>query len=362
MTDAGSLRGRLLLWLALLLLLVLLASGLSAYWNGREVADTAYDRTLLASARAIADGLYEKDGTLRADVPYVALDTRLGVLGVGALVLVWLAVSAALRPLDRLRREVEERQPDDLRPLPMLEVQHELRPLVESLNHFTQRLRSLFERQSQFIADAAHELRTPLAALKARLELGLREQEPEAWRSTLETTAKNTDRLIHLANQLLSLARIESGAQAIAEGGAERIDLTALARELGLALAPLAYARGASLALESAGPVWIQGEPTLLNELLSNLLDNALAHTPQGGNVILRVLEGGVLEVEDDGPGIPAADRERVFQRFYRRGDSPGSGLGLAIVGEVCRAHRAQIQLDQGELGGLLVRVRFPAE
>ena len=287
---------------------------------------------------------------------------RLGVLGVGALVLVWLAVSAALRPLDRLRREVEERQPDDLRPLPMLEVQHELRPLVESLNHFTQRLRSLFERQSHFIADAAHELRTPLAALKARLELGLREQEPEAWRSTLETTAKNTDRLIHLANQLLSLARIESGAQAIAEGGAERIDLTALARELGLALAPLAYARGASLALESAGPVWIQGEPTLLNELLSNLLDNALAHTPQGGNVILRVLEGGVLEVEDDGPGIPAADRERVFQRFYRRGDSPGSGLGLAIVGEVCRAHRAQIQLDQGELGGLLVRVRFPAE
>lgn len=302
MTDAGSLRGRLLLWLALLLLLVLLASGLSAYWNGREVADTAYDRTLLASARAIADGLYEKDGTLRADVPYVALDTfaydsagrifyqvndihgrmisgyenlpaapadtlrtddypalakfydgvyqgvdvrvvsllqpvsepsmsgmaeirvaetegarermarslmtdtllRLGVLGVGALVLVWLAVSAALRPLDRLRREVEERQPDDLRPLPMLEVQHELRPLVESLNHFTQRLRSLFERQSHFIADAAHELRTPLAALKARSELGLREQEPEAWRSTLETTAKNTDRLIHLANQLLS--------------------------------------------------------------------------------------------------------------------------------------------------------------
>lgn len=345
MTDAGSLRGRLLLWLALLLLLVLLASGLSAYWNGREVADTAYDRTLLASARAIADGLYEKDGTLRADVPYVALDTfaydsagrifyqvndihgrmisgyenlpaapadtlrtddypalakfydgvyqgvdvrvvsllqpvsepsmsgmaeirvaetegarermarslmtdtllRLGVLGVGALVLVWLAVSAALRPLDRLRREVEERQPDDLRPLPMLEVQHELRPLVESLNHFTQRLRSLFERQSHFIADAAHELRTPLAALKARLELGLREQEPEAWRSTLETTAKNTDRLIHLANQLLSLARIESGAQAIAEGGAERIDLTALARELGLALAPLAYARGSTL-------------------------------------------------------------------------------------------------------------------
>ena len=106
--------------------------------------------------------------------------------------------------------------------------------------------------------------------------------------------------------------------------------------------------------------MWIQGEPTLLNELLSNLLDNALAH-PQGGNVILRVLEGRAGSGRR-WSGIPAADRERVFQRFYRRGDSPGSGLGLAIVGEVCRAHRAQIQLDQGELGGLLVRVRFPAE
>ncbi len=106
----------------------------------------------------------------------------------------------------------------------------------------------------------------------------------------------------------------------------------------------------------------MKGDPTLLNELLSNLLDNALAHARQGGNVILRVRSGAVLEVEDDGPGIPAADRERVFQRFYRRGASQGSGLGLAIVGEICRAHRARIQLDQGELGGLLVRVTFPTE
>jgi two-component system sensor histidine kinase TctE len=277
--------------------------------------------------------------------------------------LVWLAVSAALRPLDLLRRTVAERASDDLRPLPDAGLPRELRPLVNALNRFNERLRGLFERQSQFIADAAHELRTPLAALKARVELGLRAQEPAAWRSTLEEAAQNTDRLTQLANQLLSLARIESGARAIAEGGAQRLDLSRLARELGLALAPLAHARGIALALEAEQPVWLRGEPTLLNELLCNLVDNALAHTPAGGNVILRVLAPGILEVQDDGPGIPAEEREKVFERFYRRGvQGSGAGLGLAIVGEICRAHRAAISLHQALPQGLLVRVEFAVE
>ncbi|WP_296217947.1 sensor histidine kinase [Pseudomonas sp. UBA2684] len=461
MTDPGSLRGRLLRRLALLLTLILLVSSLSAYWSARRAADTAYDRTLLASARAIADGLYTAEGKLNANVPYVALDTfaydsagriyyqvldlsgalvsgyedlpaaprgtrrtndypalahfydaeyrnqgvrvvsllqpvsepqlngiaeirvaetqgarermarellfgtlwRMGLLSFSALLLVWLAVSAALRPLESLRRTVAERASDDLRPLPDAELPRELRPLVNALNQFNDRLRGLFERQSQFIADAAHELRTPLAALKARVELGLRAQEPVAWRSTLEDAAQNTDRLTHLANQLLSLARIESGARAIAEGGAQRLDLSQLARELGLALAPLAHARGVALALEAEQPVWLQGEPTLLNELLCNLVDNALAHTPVGGNVILRVLAPGVLEVQDDGPGIPAEERERVFERFYRRSaHGSGAGLGLAIVGEICRAHQASISLHQALPQGLLVRVAFPGE
>lgn len=456
MRKPGSLRGRLLWNLALLLLVLMLASGLSAYWNGREAADTAYDRTLLASARTIAAGLSQRDGSLSADVPYVALDTfaydsagriyyqvndiqqrlisgyenlpapppgtprtddypalarfynaqylgqdvrvvsllkavsepnmigmaeirvaeteearvrmarslmtdtllRLGMLGMGAMLLVWFAISAALRPLDRLRTAVEDRQPDDLRPLPLVEVQRELWPLVQALNHFTERLRGQFERQAQFIADAAHELRTPLAALKARVELGLRAPQPEVWRETLESAAQGTDKLTHLANQLLSLARVENGARAIAEGGAQLLDLSQLARELGMAMAPLAHARGVALALEAEEPVWLRGEPTLLNELLSNLVDNALAHTPAGGNVILRVSPPGVLEVEDDGPGIPIEERERVFERFYRRG-AQGTGLGLAIVGEICRAHLAQISLHDGEPAGLKVRVSF---
>src|SRR5690606_28846993 len=154
---------------------------------------------------------------------------------------------------------------------------------------------------------------------KARIELGLRDAEPAAWHATLEDAGQSTDKVIHLANQLLSLARIESGAQAIAEGGAQRLDLSQLARELGLAMAALAHQRGVALALEAERPVWISGEPTLLSELLSNLVDNALAHTAVGGNVVLRVLDSGVLEVEDDGPGIPLEERDRVFARFYRR-------------------------------------------
>ncbi|WP_181297610.1 sensor histidine kinase [Pseudomonas sp. Q2-TVG4-2] len=457
---AGSLRAGLLRWLAVLLTVLLVFSGWSAYWNGRAAADSAYDRTLLASARAIAEGLVANDGKLRANVPYIALDTfaydsagriyyqvldtqgrlisgyeelpapgaeirrtddypalarfydgefrgegvrlvsllqpvsepelngiaeirvaetlgarermarslltdtlwRVGLLAITALLLVWLAVSAALRPLGKLSEAVELRQPDDLRPLPMVTVQRELKPLVAALNHFTERLRGQFERQAQFIADAAHELRTPLAALKARIELGLREQQPQRWQETLEEAGAHTDRVIHLANQLLSLARIESGAQAIAEGGAQQLDLSQLARELGLAMAALAHKRGVAIALEADRPVWIQGEPTLLSELLSNLLDNALAHTPNGGNVVLRVRDEGVLEVEDDGPGIAPEERDKVFARFYRlQQQGQGAGLGLAIVGEISRAHRATIELGQGALGGLLVRLRFPS-
>ncbi|WP_339514927.1 sensor histidine kinase [Pseudomonas sp. RL_15y_Pfl2_60] len=460
MAEVGSLRGRLLWRLAILLAIILLVSSVSAYLSARRAADTAYDRTLLASARAIADGLYTEEGRLRANVPYVALDTfaydsagriyyqviglngalisgyddlpaappgtkrtddypalahfydgqyrgqgvrvvslwqpvsepqlnglaeirvaetqgarerlarellygtlwRMGLLSVSALGLVWLAVSATLRPLNRLRRTVAERAREDLRPLPDADMPRELRPLVGALNQFNERLHQLFERQSQFIADAAHELRTPLAAIKARVELGLRSDKPEVWKSTLQDAAQNTDRLTHLANQLLSMARIESGARAIAEGGAEQLDLSQLARELGLALAPLAHARGVSLALEADKPIWLNGEPTLLNELLSNLVDNAIVHTPAGGNVIIRVAEPCILEVEDDGPGIPEAEREKVFERFYRRNaQGAGAGLGLAIVGEICRAHQAQISLHQSASSGLRVRVSFLA-
>lgn len=457
--QAGSLRGRLLRGLAVMLTLLLLFGAWSSYQSARHAADTAYDRTLLASARAVADGLYTRDGQLKANVPYVALDTfaydsggriyyqvsglqgelvsgyeglpqaaahvartddypalarfydglyrgqevrvvsllqpvsepdvsgmaeirvaetrgarermarellvgtlwRLGLLALCALAMAWLAVSLALRPLEQLRQQVASRASDDLQPLPDAGLPDELRPLVTALNQFNARLRRLFERQTQFISEASHELRTPLAALKARLELGRRATDAGEWRLALDEAAASTERLTALANQLLSLARVESGARAIAEGGAQRLELGAVARELGMALAPLAHGRGVELALEAQEPVWIDGEPTLISELLCNLLDNALAHTPAGGNVILRVRGPAILEVEDDGPGIPPEERDKVFRRFYRRRQGgTGAGLGLAIVGEICRAHRARIRLQDGSAGGLLVRVEFP--
>lgn len=461
MDRPGSLRGRLIRRLALLFTVVLLISSFSAYWSARRAADTAYDRTLLASARAISSGLYAVQGALGANVPYIALDTfaydsagriyyqvlgpggelvsgyenlpaapadtprtddypalarfynakyrhqevrvvsflrpvsepgytgmaeirvaetlgarermthdllfdtlwRMGALSISALLLVWWAVTLGLRPLERLRSNLALRGSDDLSPLPVLGIPRELRPLVAALNQFNNRLRGLFERQSQFIADASHELRTPLAALKARVELGLRDQEPARWHATLQEVAHNANSLTHLANQLLSLARIESGARAIIEGGAQRLELSQLARDLAMAMAPLAHSRGVALALEAEQAVWLRGEPSLLNELLCNLLDNALAYSEAGGTVVLRVRQGGILEVEDDGPGIPEADHERVFQRFYRRqSQGTGVGLGLAIVGEICRAHRATISLHQVQPRGLLVRVTFPQE
>ena len=199
---------------------------------------------------------------------------RVGLMAVAALLLVWLAVSAALRPLGRLSEAVQERAPDDLRPLPLVSVQRELRPLVVALNGFTERLRGQFERQARFIADASHELRTPLAALKARIELGLRDADPAAWRSTLEDAGQSTDKVIHLANQLLSW-RASKAAHSPSPRAARSLNLSQLARELGLAMAALAHKRGVALALEAEAPVWIDGEPTLISELLSNLLDNA---------------------------------------------------------------------------------------
>jgi two-component system sensor histidine kinase TctE len=457
-SDSGSLRGRLIRRLALLFILIFLIGGLGTYRSARQAADTAYDRTLLASARSISDGLYAVAGKLAANVPYIALDSfaydsagriyyqvlgpqgelisgyeqlppppaktprtndypalakfydgeyrgqqvrvvsflrpvsgsahsgmaeirvaetlgarermihellfgtfwRLAVLLFAALLLVWLAVTVGLRPLETLRRSVVRRSSDDLSPLPDWSMPRELQPLVSALNQFNDRLRGLFERQSQFIAEASHELRTPLAALKARTELGLRDPSPEIWHLTLQEVAQNASALTHLANQLLSLARIESGARAVAEGGAQVLDLSQLARELAMAMVPLARTKGITLALEAEQAVWIRGEPTLLNELLYNLLDNALAYSEKAGSVVLRVQPNGVLEVQDNGPGIPESEHARVFQRFYRRhAHGHGAGLGLSIVGEICKAHRATISLHPAQPNGLLVRVAF---
>lgn len=455
--SAGSLRRRLMVRLALMLSLLLILAATSAYWNARKAADTAYDRSLLSSARTIAERLFDAEGQLSVEVPYIALDNfayditgrlyyqvldrqggsvsgyedlpappqgapmtrdypalarfydghyrdaevrlvsllqpvsigdehgmaeirvaetlnaresmargllhrsliNLGILSVSALVLVWLTVNAALGPLRRVKDEVAQRRSDDLSPISTEGLQREISPLVDAINHFTSQLKDNFEHQRDFIAEASHELRTPLSALKARIEFGLRSNRPEQWRQALQDAERSTDRTIALANRLLSMARIERGARAVADGSAELIAMRPLAQEVAMAMVPLAHGRGVELALEVSQPFTVWGEPTLLQELLGNLIDNALAHTPTGGQIVLRLKPPACLEIEDTGPGIPEAERARVFERFYRHGGE-GSGLGLSIVGEICCAHRAEIALEQGELGGLLVSVRFP--
>jgi len=286
---------------------------------------------------------------------------HVGLLSASVLLLCFLAVRFALRPLHNLKQALRQRPSNDTQPLPVLGLPREVLPLVRAFNGFHQRLRHLLNRQSAFISDAAHELRTPLAALKARIELGLRSKKPDDWQRALDEANTQSQRLIHLANQLLSLARIESGAQALAEGVSDPLDLTVLTREIALAMAPLAHQSGISLELEAQNPIWIHGESSLLSELLGNLLDNALKYAQK--RVILRVLPQGVLDVEDDGPGLPQSDYSKVFERFWQRRESRqhhlGAGLGLAIVAEICRVHQAEISLHPAHPHGLRVQVIF---
>ena len=469
----GSLRGQLLRWLLFPLIVLVVIDAVSVYSNALDAADLAYDRSLLASTRALAERVSIADGKVVADVPYVALDSfetdtlgriyykvsgingefvsgyddlpglppnvprseiypalvrfyhatyqgepvriaalhqpvyddsmrgialilvgetlaarrglsrkilfdtlwRQAVLVLAAALLAWFAVRFVLRPLMRLKLNVEARGPTDLADFDPAEVHKELRPLVVAMNGYMARLQTLIAAQRRFIADASHQLRTPLTVLKTQAELALREFDrtpcdPQALREVVASIAVTTDSTVHLANRLLTLARAEHGA---AEGEMKILSLVDSARQVGLELALPAVKKEIDLALEADGDVRINGNALLLHELIVNLVDNAIRYTPPGGKVTLRVhlepAEDGqpVLEVEDSGIGIAAAERERVFAPFYRASsaqqvNADGTGLGLTIVRDIAALHGALIVLADGAHGGgLKVTVRFPA-
>ncbi|WP_019142409.1 sensor histidine kinase [Noviherbaspirillum massiliense] len=460
--PVGSLRNQLLRWLLIPLAVLVAINAVSVYRHALEVADLAYDRSLLASTRALAERVSIDHGRVVADVPYVALDSfetdtlgriyykvtgihgefvsgyddlpplpakvkrsdaypalvyfyhadyhgepvriaalyqpvyddsmrgialiqvgesyearhglsrkilfdtlaRQAALVLAAALLVWVAVRFGLRPLMRLRADVASRAPTDLSGFDAALVHKEVRPLVEAMNGYMARLQALMAGQRRFIADASHQLRTPLTVLKTQSELALRANDAQAMREIVESIARTTDATVHLANRLLTLARAEHGN----DSEMRVLSLVDAARQVGLELAQEAVKKGLDLSLEAEAEVKVIGHALLLHELIVNLVDNAIRYTPAGGRVILRVLHDGkpVLQVEDTGPGIPAGEREKVFAPFYRVAsaltmNAGGTGLGLTIVRDIADLHEAQVNLSEGTDGaGLRVTVCFP--
>jgi two-component system sensor histidine kinase TctE len=463
----GSLRGQLLRWLIVPLVILVALNAVSLYRDALDAADIAYDRSLLASTRALAERVSVRDGKVVADVPYVALDSfetdtlgriyyrvgglhgetvsgyddlppvpketprselypalvrfyhadyngepvriaallqpvyddsmrgialiqvgetldarralsrrillntlwRQALLVLAVATLVWFAVRLVLQPLMRLKQVVETRALSDLSDVDEALVHREVRPLVAAMNGTMARMQNLIASQRRFIADASHQLRTPLTVLKTQAELALRENDPAAMQAIVRSIAATTDSTVHLANRLLTLARIEHGG---ANAALAPVSLSDVARQVGLELALPAVQKGIDLALEAEddGATTVDGQALLLHELVSNLVDNAIRYTPPGGTILLRVrrLIGVVmLDVQDSGPGLDPAEYDKVFMPFYRaqaalESNPGGTGLGLAIVKDIANVHGATLALDRAEGGrGLKVSVTFAA-
>jgi two-component system sensor histidine kinase TctE len=282
---------------------------------------------------------------------------------IATLILVYFGVRVGLSPLGRLRKEIETRSPTDLSPLPQTGVPEEVRALVGSLNRLLRMLRESTEAQKRFLADAAHQMRTPLAGLQTQLELIPPQSLPEEVRPRLALSREATRRLAHMAHQLLALARAEPSANLA--HALQRMDLREVVENAASTHLDRAIAKNIDIGFE-AQDAPVNGSKWLLREAADNLIDNALAYTPSGGRITVRSGTNGqcaFFEVEDDGPGIAPSERAKVLDRFYRVPGSTGEGcgLGLAIVKEIADLHAAKVVIDSGErLIGTRVRLTFP--
>ncbi len=277
--------------------------------------------------------------------------------------LIWLAVGAGLAPLAGVAREVGRRAPDNLAPLDEASAPREISPLIGALNALFDRLRTSLEQERRFTADAAHELRTPLAAVKTQAQVAIGATADAERTRALANVVAGTDCASRLVEQLLVLARLDPQT-ALPPG--QTVDLQALAQQGVAESAPAAAGKGIEVGLAPGAAAPVAGDAVLLAVLLRNLLDNAVRYTPPGGEVevSVRPVDGGVsLTVVDNGPGIPEAERGQVFERFHRvlGSGEAGSGLGLSIVRRIADLHRAGVSLEAGPGGrGLRVEVSFP--
>jgi two-component system sensor histidine kinase TctE len=293
-----------------------------------------------------------------------------------AVLLVWLALARGIQPLNQLEERIRQRKPDDLSPLDDRVVPLEVAPLVSSINDLLMRLTDSIATQKRFLADAAHQLKTPLAGLRMQADLAQREGgSAQELKQSLQHIGRASMRATHTVNQLLSLARAESGGASLAR---QPCNLVTLVTEVIQDSLPRALDRHIDLGYDGVGAdnpgVWLSGNPTLLKELIRNLIDNAINYCPSSedhpGVVTARVLADrfsrvAVFQVEDTGPGIVPAERELVFQPFYRAlgSDTDGSGLGLPIVMEIANRHEATVMVDDAHPGrqppGACFTVRF---
>ncbi|AGK48706.1 HAMP domain protein [Burkholderia thailandensis MSMB121] len=288
-----------------------------------------------------------------------------------AILLVWFGLSRGLAPLTALQAHIRGRRPDDLSPVEARRAPPEIEPLVTSFNDLLARLEQNITLQKRFIADAAHQMKTPLAGLRTQAEFALRHEVPNDVARSLEQIATSSEQAARLVTQLLALARAENRATGLTF---EPVEIATLARQAVRDWVQAALAKQMDLGYEGpdadSEPLRIDGHPVMLREMLGNLIDNAIRYTPAGGRITVRVRADRAarvvhLEVEDTGPGIPASERERVVERFYRilGREGNGSGLGLAIVREIVAQHGGTLTIGDNvyqtspRLAGTLVRV-----
>ena len=288
------------------------------------------------------------------------------VLVLLAALAVWFGVGIGLRALTSMRREIENRSHVDLSPINETGAPAEIQPLLRAMNDLLSRLSAALAAQQRFIADAAHQLRTPVAALKMQAELAVRQVRDGEAAATLQHLHTAADHAARLVGQLLTLARAEPGSHRSVMR--EPVALMSLARDVTREWVPRALTRSIDLGFDDASAAaTISADPFLIHEMLNNLIDNAIQYTPAGGRVTVRIRlqeDRATLEVEDDGPGIPLDEREKVFERFYRMpGGAPeGCGLGLAIVREIAQGHQATVAIQAGAGGrGARMTVTFPS-
>jgi two-component system sensor histidine kinase QseC len=351
-----SLRRRLIALILALTAVAWLAVGITAYVEVRHEARKLFDEHLSRhEAREAREEIAEALGKaliwpLAAALPALALA-------------IWLGVGSGLRPLRDLRAQLARRGAGDLAPLDDKRAPLEIEPLVAELNRLFGRIDATLQRERRLTADAAHELRTPLAVLSTQAQVARRAQGEPARNEALDAIVSGAARAARLIEQMLTLARLEAGQPGEHAG---RVELHELARTVLAEVAPRAVEKSIDLSLEEGAPAQVRGHAALLAILLRNLVDNAVRYTTEGGRVAVAITSSPnsvILQVRDNGPGVPPAEIGRLGERFHRLAPAgeAGSGLGLSIVLRIAELHRAQARFANAAGGGFVARVEFPA-